>query len=338
MSDAVLEQIREIIQRDVNGRGLAADPNENLLSWCHSDFAESCRRLATIDPPEIAIITGFFIPAAQAAETDGPLGALFLARILHRLSMKVTLLTEAHSRHALEVALRESQLNRVVGLSGLADDEFGPGLEAFLVQNAFMAMVFIERPGPNHDPDSVAGQLRDGSAPIDAFVMKVPGEHWNQHHTMSGRIIDHDIYPLAYCLEEGTWHDLKGPTEFTIGIGDGGNEIGMGKIPWEVIAKNIPNGHLIACRVPTDYNIVCGVSNWGAYGLAAGVWHLRGMKFDEELFSPERERTLWEKVLQEAVLVDGVTGQRTLTVDGLAWDDYIQPLREIGEVLKKHSP
>ena len=44
----------------------------------------------------------------------------------------------------------------------------------------------------------------------------------------------------------------------------------MGKIPWEVIRRNIPGGGLVACRVPTDHLIVCGVSNWGAYGLAAG--------------------------------------------------------------------
>ena len=45
----------------------------------------------------------------------------------------------------------------------------------------------------------------------------------------------------------------------------------MGKIPWDVIRRNVPNGGLIACRVPTDHLIVAGVSNWGAYALAAGV-------------------------------------------------------------------
>ena len=44
-------------------------------------------------------------------------------------------------------------------------------------------------------------------------------------------------------------------------LGDGGNEIGMGKIPHETIVKNIPNGDLIHCRVPTDHLIVAGVSN-----------------------------------------------------------------------------
>ena len=57
----------------------------------------------------------------------------------------------------------------------------------------------------------------------------------------------------------------------TIGIGDGGNEIGMGKIPREVIADNIPNGEQVACQTATDHLIVCGISNWGGYALAAGL-------------------------------------------------------------------
>jgi hypothetical protein len=76
----------------------------------------------------------------------------------------------------------------------------------------------------------------------------------------------------------------------TIGIGDGGNEIGMGKLPWETIRRNVPQGGLVACRVPTDYLIVCGVSNWGAYALGAGVRRLRSAPPDPALFDPERER------------------------------------------------
>ena len=53
-----------------------------------------------------------------------------------------------------------------------------------------------------------------------------------------------------------------------------------------------PRGGLIACRVPTDHLIVCGVSNWGAYALAAGVALLRGAKLDPSLFDPEKEREL----------------------------------------------
>src|SRR5207244_9701718 len=94
----------------------------------------------------------------------------------------------------------------------------------------------------------------------------------------------------------------------TVGIGDGGNEIGMGKIPWPVIRRNIPNGGLVACWVSTDHLIVCGVSNWGAYGLGAGVRLLRGESGETDLFDPDREEALLEIVVERGRLVDGVSG------------------------------
>ena len=120
----------------------------------------------------------------------------------------------------------------------------------------------------------------------------------------------------------------------TIGIGDGGNEIGMGKIPHETIVKNIPNGDLIHCRVPTDHLIVAGVSNWGAYALAAGIYVLRGVKPPPDLFDPDREREILEVMVREGPLVDGKTGKQEATVDGLSWDEYVKPLIRIREILE----
>ncbi len=335
MSDAVLEQIREIIQRDVNGRGLASDPCENLITACSSDFAAACHSLAaarSIGPasqPVVGFVTGFHIPSANASETDGPLGSIFLCRALDALGFHVWIYSEESSYLAIKSALESLPIHakHMAFDFGVVGSDPGPCGPWRLMTH----LLAIERPGPSHTLESLWKQARPGLVPEEAFRNMMPGEHSNQYHTMSGQVITGRMYPAHYLFE------TRLPF-ITIGIGDGGNEIGMGKIPWEVIARNIPNGGLIACRVPTDYNIVCGVSNWGAYGLAAGVWYLRGMKFDEELFSADRERELWEKVLQEAVLVDGVTGQRTLTVDGLSWEDYIQPLREIGDVLRASSP
>jgi len=131
-----------------------------------------------------------------------------------------------------------------------------------------------------------------------------------------------------------TWNLKRQKSAKTIGIGDGGNEIGMGKIPHETIVKNIPNGDLIHCRVSTDHLIVAGVSNWGAYGLAAGVALLRGQQLPAELFDPDREREILQVMVERGPLVDGVTGQQTATVDGLTWEQYIQPLVEIGKILR----
>jgi Domain of unknown function (DUF4392) len=54
------------------------------------------------------------------------------------------------------------------------------------------------------------------------------------------------------------------------GIGDGGNECGMGKV-LPLVQKHIKNGETIACATPCDNLITAGVSNWGGWGLVAAV-------------------------------------------------------------------
>src|SRR5262245_18953468 len=111
----------------------------------------------------------------------------------------------------------------------------------------------------------------------------------------------------------------------------------MGKMPFATVCKNIPGGDVVACRTATDHLIVAGISNWGAYALAAGVMALRS-KVDGSLFDVDRERGLLELLVERGPLVDGVTGQRTATVDGLAFDEYAKPMGRIAQTLAVGSP
>jgi hypothetical protein len=136
-------------------------------------------------------------------------------------------------------------------------------------------------------------------------------------YTMRGLDISHhmaEVRPL-----------LRG--KITIGIGDGGNEIGMGKLPPEVIAAHIPHGEKIACRVATDYLVVAGISNWGAYALAVGTALAAGQR---PVLDLEQEREILGQMVL-AGLIDGVTGRAETTVDGLAWEAYSKPLAQMKE-------
>lgn len=44
----------------------------------------------------------------------------------------------------------------------------------------------------------------------------------------------------------------------SVGIGDGGNELGMGKLK-EKVKSLMPKGSLIACEVPADYTVTAGM-------------------------------------------------------------------------------
>src|SRR5262249_36601425 len=118
MSDAVLEQMRDLIQEDVNHRGLRTDPVDNLLTACQDDFAAAGRSLAETRNASVGIVTGFFIPTADppGGETDGPLGAIFLARALLPLGIRVVLCTDFFCKQALEAGLSACGLSRDVPL------------------------------------------------------------------------------------------------------------------------------------------------------------------------------------------------------------------------------
>jgi hypothetical protein len=80
--------------------------------------------------------------------------------------------------------------------------------------------------------------------------------------------------------------------------------------------------------------IVAGVSNWGAYALAAGLFVLRGERPPDGLFDPVSEWHALNLLVEAGPLVDGVTGKQTASVDGLSWSDYIAPLVRIREILE----
>ncbi len=125
---------------------------------------------------------------------------------------------------------------------------------------------------------------------------------------------------------------LDDPEVTTIGIGDGGNEIGMGKISWDVLRRNIPQGAKLAAALPTRYLIVSGISNWGAYALAAGIRLLRAAPADRELFNSDKELDILEAMIDAGPLVDGVSGLATASVDGVGFDRYAEILKELGRL------
>jgi D-glutamate cyclase len=338
MIDDLLRRMRDLIQVDVGHRGLRTDPADNLVTACPDDFARACRSIGEgPDEPSLVVVTGFFIPTADppAGETDGPLGALFLARAFASLTIQVTLVTDGFCRTALEAGLSACGLADEVPLvilpaPGERWDEFLREDWQDVLAAAPTHLIALERVGPSHTPDSVRAQPGATQETVSRFWSEVPAEHHDRCRTMRGRDITALMSPAHRLFEVSHWLTQS---VRTIGIGDGGNEIGMGKIGWDVIRRNIPGGGLVACRVPTDDLIVCGVSNWGAYALAAGAHLLRGIAPDRKLFDPERERELLRVMVERGPLVDGVTGRPTVSVDGLPFEEYVAPLCRLDEML-----
>jgi len=349
VTEQILQRICDIIQEDVGNRGLRTDPHSNLITATAGDFQAACRSLAETGDAAVAIVTGFLIPHAKplSAETDGPLGAIYLARALLPLGIRVRIATDSFCIRALEAGMDASGISKaqvpLVELPAPGDPvssakSSSVGCWEALTQPSgpLTHLIALERVGPSHLTETLEMQLGPADDAIrDAFAREVPNAHQNRCHTMRGVDITERVSPAHRLFDHANSYESE---VTTIGIGDGGNEIGMGKISWDVIRRNIPNGGLVACRVPTDHLIVCGVSNWGAYALAAGVALLRGKKLPRELFDVEPERELLRTMVEQGPLVDGVTGQPTVSVDGLPFERYVKPLQRIGELVTSAIP
>lgn len=347
----VIDTLETIITQDIGGRGLAVDPKDNLVTRCQGHLARAAAHLAS-EPASVAIVTGFYVAHAKkpTVETDGPCGAIALAWLLARLGARVSLVTDplgaapiasglqaAHIGDlpiALEVfpfedddadaATRASNEPAASGKSAAFAESFfrtGPG-------ESLSHLIAIERAGP-----SWVGAAGLGGADSLRFATLCPSEHQNHVHNFRGQIITAQTAKTHLLFDFVRENNL--PVR-TIGIGDGGNEIGMGSIPWQVIHANIPNGlgARIACRVATDWTIACGVSNWGAYALATAVAWLRGRPELLDEWTDERERTVLS-ALVEAGTVDGVTGQPTMSVDGQPLDQHLSVWAQIREAVRR---
>jgi len=294
-ADEKLAAILAAVQTDPGNRGLARVPGDNLFTATAGDFQAACRSIADHRSPLAAITTGFYIAAATPPAFETD-GPLGV-----NFLQRAFLACQVNSFPYVEGSVSPSLVaaNRMCNLPVI---DFGP--------EPWSHLIAIERSGPG------AG---------------------GRHYTMRGRDVTEYYDARLTSIFKPPKRYLNRPPrrEVTIGIGDGGNEIGMGKIPHATIVANIPNGDLIHCVVPTDHLIVAGVSNWGAYALAAGVFVLRGIAPPPDLFDPETELRILEVMVKEGPLVDGVTGQQTATVDGLSWDEYVKPLIQIRDILAR---
>jgi hypothetical protein len=338
MSADSLDALCAIIQEDVGNRGLRNDPKNNLITATIGDFQAACRSIADTSNAAVAVVTGFYIPHGHppSGETDGPLGAVFLARAFTPLGIRVSLVSDAFCTPALNAGLNAVGLHEHVPVVTLpnapetgvrSDEEYWSGFQA--QSGELTHLLALERVGPSHTPATIGTQAGDDDETLALFQAEVPAETHGRCHSMRGRDITTQMSPAHRLFEEAA---RRSPRIATIGIGDGGNEIGMGKIPWQVIRRNIPNGGVVACRTPVDHLIVCGISNWGAYGLAAGIRLLRGAAPDAQLFDLDRERRLLQIMVERGPLVDGMSGEQTLTVDGFPFERYAEPLKRIAEI------
>ena len=98
----------------------------------------------------------------------------------------------------------------------------------------------------------------------------------------------------------------------TIGVGDGGNEIGMGNVA-EAVRTRLG---LVPAEVKADILVIATVSNWGAYGIVAALEQLTRLPL--LLSFSKAERFLRRTVSMGSV--DGISHEHVVRVDGFGME------------------
>lgn len=296
-----ISKIEKIIQQDPGNRGVCHFYTEALLA--------ATQALEKAD--HVAILTGFFIPAAQRPETDGPLGSLFLAQSLIAHGKKVIIVTDRDCLPAIQACFDviKDQINPEVFAISLFPENKEDHMEYVShLCSSVNCLVSIER----------VGRSADGT-----------------YRTMRAIDITEKTAPLDDLFIYAQTHPEMNIV--TIAVGDGGNEIGMGEMQEEV-KEFILNGEKIACIVPADHLIVTGVSNWGGYALAGSLWcimdeNAKSLSSLDQVYPTNKEQFDMLKNMIDANCCDGVLGKPVLSVDGLPWEVHEKILNDIRELL-----
>ena len=261
-------------------------------------------------------------------ETDGPLGAASLGRALDfGLGVRTVYICDAPHVEPVRASVEAA------GISVIDQERFE--------QRPHTAVIEIHPPGDESGGTFAQDILQRYQPKAVIFIEKTGPNAKGVHHSITGTAKDPAETGHAYHLAD----EARTAGIFTLGIGDGGNEIGNGVI-YEAARAIQPQGTLCRCPcgdgaitvTPTDVFISAAVSNWGAYGVSAQLAYVLQ---NPELLQCEEMEDFMLRCCVAAGGTDGATAAQVLAVDGTAASvqrALVCMLHEIvGNALKKVS-
>ncbi|OXB75352.1 UNVERIFIED_CONTAM: hypothetical protein H355_009506 [Colinus virginianus] len=268
-----IKTLESLIGTDPGDRGIGS-----LL--CPGELLKACLSLS--HSRSVLITTGFptHFNYKPPEENDGPPGALAIAAMLQALEKDVAIVTDQRAmdlnKKIIEEAVQIGILKEPVPLLSYQRESANSALK-FLCENGnpgrprFDHLIAIERAG-----------------------MAADGNYYNARKVNIKHLVDpiDELFLAAQTI----------PGITTTGVGDGGNELGMGKVK-DAVKKHIKNGDVIACDVEADFAVVAGVSNWGGYAIACALYILSTCEIHDRYlrravgFSQSPKKTVWLSAL-----------------------------------------
>ena len=241
---------------------------------------------------KVFITTGFYILSAQSPETDGPPGAIALGNTLEKLGYEIVYITDKYCVSILNGL--KSKKSRIIEFPILNQKKSKVYSEQLISKEEPNLLISIERCGASFD---------------------------HKYRNMNNQDISDFTAKIDYLFN---LHSK------TIGIGDGGNEIGMGNIKNEISKSQTLVDYPTLSKV--NNLIIASVSNWGAYGLLAAL----SIKSNSNLLPDKKDQeNIIIKMIQMGA-VDGFSGDSICKVDGKELEINSQILKELHELVNKN--
>ena len=253
------------------------------------DFCDQAATLILEHPGTVLITTGFYILAGEGTETDGPPGAAAIGRALGSLGYDVVYVTARYTVPFMESLGGPDA--RVVDFPITDDDASKRFAQELLDELDPSVLIAIERCGLTHE----------------SLYRNMHGQDITAYNAR----IDHLFTDHPY----------------SVGIGDGGNEIGMGNLASEI--PKVPTLVKLPTVTSTTRLIVTSVSNWGGYGLVAAISRQEGKSL---LPSVEAEQVRIEGMVDMGA-VDGFTNKQEYKVDGFTMGENSAILARLHDLL-----
>ena len=330
------EALDKIMTQDLSIRGTIEklyEAGKPLVGDVPMIYAAADKLAKATKPGDVVFfLTGLLVRSAftpMIAESDGPVGVAVMIYTLQRAlgitpvivaddSMVEPLATVmryvGYSRMPMETVQAacapSKRPTRAYGMLTMSANADTAALEAEQILDKYRpaAIISCERGGPNEFGVTHNSQGKDISA---------------------GHCRSDLLFKAAYARHGDT---------VTIGIGDGGNEVGMGNIH-DSLYEWLPHGDVCECgcgggiipETKCDVLVTSTVSNWGASALAAAI----------SVYTENKAALADAAVHEKAILgaaaagfIDSPTGEIAPRIDGMDMPVHIAVAEEMAQIVR----
>ena len=238
----------------------------------------------------LLLATGFSVDGAP--ETDGPPGARAISDAVRIGGGEVLAVCDDPTVAVVRAALGADTQVAVMPIEGDADSQIWA--RALIDKFRPTVVGFIER----------CGRGREG-----------------RYRSMRGLDLSPVTAQTDFLIAEGV------PS---FSIGDGGNEVGFGRLSDELVKHSITPWPSVSI---VDELIVAAVSNWGGYALAAAIAWQTELDIDAILPSAGVQADRFEQIFRLGA-VDGYSGLHLPMVDGRPFESEVEIVNELKRIGK----